>query len=143
MFLGQQLNTLDSKARLTIPAKYRELSAPALVVTRHPSEVCLIAMTIVEWTRFAEKLNALPMVDDDSALLRRVIYGAAEELRLDGQGRVLLSQRLREYAHIENELLVVGVGTHMEIWNPAAWSDVERKFAEADMHRNAFRALGI
>ena len=143
MFLGQYQYALDSKARLTIPAKFRELSAPALVVTRHPGEACLIAMPIAEWSHFTEKLNNLPMVDTDSALLRRMLYSAAEDLRLDGQGRVLLTQRLREYAHIDAEVIVVGLGTHMEIWDPGNWNDIERHFQETDLNRSAFAALGI
>jgi division/cell wall cluster transcriptional repressor MraZ len=76
----------------------QELSAPALVVTRHPGETCLLAMPMARWIIYTEKLDSLPMVDEDSALLRRMLYSAAEDLRLDGQGRILLSQRLRDYA---------------------------------------------
>jgi MraZ protein len=143
MFLGQYQYILDSKARLTIPAKFRELSAPTLVVTRHPSESCLIAMPVAAWNLFTEKLNNLPMVDTDSALLRRMLYSAAEDLRLDGQGRVLLTQRLRDYAHIDTEVIVVGMGTHMEIWDPGNWYEIERHFQETDLNRKAFAALGI
>lgn len=143
MFFGQYQYALDSKARLTIPARFREMSVPALVVTRHPGESCLIAMPMAEWSRFADKLNNLPVVDTDSALLRRMLYSAAEDLRLDGQGRVLLSQRLREYAHIDAEVLVIGLGTHMEIWNPGGWNEMERHFQETDLNRKAFAALGI
>lgn len=143
MFFGQYQYALDSKARLTIPSKFREISAPALVVTRHPVESCLIAMPMAEWTRFTDKLNNLPFVDTDSAHLRRMLYSAAEDLKLDGQGRVLLTQRLREYAHIDAEVLVVGLGTHMEIWNPGDWNEIERHFQETDLNRKAFAALGI
>ena len=55
MFLGQYQFSLDSKARLTIPSKYREMLAPTLIVTRHPVESCLIAMPIVEWSRWTEQ----------------------------------------------------------------------------------------
>jgi len=143
MFLGQYQYALDSKTRLTIPAKFREESAPALVFTRHPGESCLIAMPMDEWGRFTEKLNNLPMVDTDSALLRRIIYSGAEDLRLDGQGRVLLSQRLRDFAHIGAEVLIVGLGNHMEIWNPDAWNEIEHHFQETELNRKALTALGI
>ena len=77
MFLGEFQYTRDSKARLTIPARFRELSAPALVVTRHPGETCLLAMPMARWIIYTEKLDSLPMVDEDSALLRRMLYSAA------------------------------------------------------------------
>ena len=143
MFLGQSQYTLDSKARLTIPAKYREFSAPALIVTRHPVESCLIAMPIVEWSRFTDKIENQSIVDTDSAHLRRILFGYAEELRLDGQGRILLTQRLREFAHIDNDVLVVGNGSFMEIWNPADWNAIERKLQDAELNRKAFAGRGV
>jgi MraZ protein len=143
MFIGQHQFALDSKSRLTIPSKYREELAPTLVVTRHPGERCLIAMPMAEWIHFTEKLNNLPMVDTDSALLRRMIYSGAEDLKLDGQGRVLLSQRLRDFAHITTEVLIAGMGPRIEIWNPDAWNDIERRFHETDLNRQAFAALGV
>ena len=63
MFLGEFNYTLDSKSRLTIPAKFRELLAPMLIVTRNPTETCLMVLPMPTWNALAEKLNALPMAE--------------------------------------------------------------------------------
>ncbi len=143
MFLGQHQFSLDSKARLTIPAKYREYAAPTLIVTRHPVESCLIAMPIVEWTRWTSKVEGLSIVNADSAHLRRIVYGSAEDLTLDSQGRVLLTQRLREFAHIVNDVLFVGNGPFMELWNPDDWNAVDEQMQDPELKRKAFAPLGI
>ncbi len=143
MFLGQQQYTLDSKARLTIPAKYREYLAPALVVTRYPGVSCLLVMPMAEWLLFTEKINNRPMSDPNAALLRRMLYSGAEDLRLDGQGRILISQRLRDYAHIESDVLIAGMNNYFELWNPDEWNDVERQFDENEEVRRAFAEMGV
>jgi MraZ protein len=144
MFLGEYAYSLDSKARLTIPAKYRELMAPPVVVTRSPTEACLLVLPMGEWERLAAKLNNLPMADPNSALLRRIIFSAAEDVRADSQGRILINQRLREYAGIENEVTIVGVYTHLELWNPVLWEErVQNKLNEPELNAQLFATLGI
>jgi MraZ protein len=143
MFLGRYQFSLDSKARLTIPSKYREMLAPTLIVTRHPVENCLIALPISEWSRWTSKVDGLSIVDTDAAHLRRILYGSAEDLHLDSQGRVLLTQRLREIAHIDNDVLIVAAGTYLEIWNPADWLAIERQIQDSEARRKAFASLGV
>lgn len=143
MFLGRYQFSLDSKARLTIPAKYRELLAPTLIVTRHPVENCLIALPMGEWFRWTAKVDGLSIVDTDAAHLRRILYGSAEDLHLDSQGRVLLTQRLRELAHIDSDVLIIAAGAYLEIWNPADWLAIEGQLQDSEMRRRAFTALGV
>ena len=144
MFLGEYLYTLDSKSRLTIPAKYRELLAPTLVVTRNPSELCLMVLPLPEWNKLAAKLTGLPMTDPVSGLLRRALFSAAEDVKADGQGRILLSQRLRDYARIESDVLIAGVHTHLELWNPHLWDErVMAQVNNSDVTGQLFAALGI
>jgi len=144
MFLGEFSYTLDSKSRLTIPAKYRELLAPTLVVTRNPTESCLMVLPMSTWNVLAEKLNSLPMADPNSALLRRIVFSAAEDLKPDGQGRILLSQRLRDFAGIGAEVLIAGVSSHLELWNPQQWEEkVMSRLVNPEVNGEVFRALGI
>ena len=144
MFLGEFNYTLDSKSRLTIPAKFREMLAPTLVVTRSPTETCLMVLPMAKWNELAEKLNVLPMADPSSALLRRIVFSAAEDLKQDGQGRILLSQRLREFAGIQEDVLIAGVSSHLELWNPAQWDEkVMSKVVNPEINSEVFRALGI
>lgn len=144
MFLGEYQYTLDSKSRLTIPAKYREMLAPTLVVTRNPSEPCLMVLPLPEWKKLAEKLAGLPMTDPVSGLLRRALFSAAEDVKADTQGRILLSQRLRDYAHIDADVLIVGLHSHLELWNPQLWDErVLSQVNNSDVTGHMFAALGI
>ena len=144
MFLGEYSHNLDSKGRLTIPAKYREQLEPGMVVTRNPSGGCLLLMPMDEWERVSARVSALPLTDRRSALLRRALFSAAEDLTQDKQGRILISQRLREYAHIETEVIVAGMNTHVELWNPQLWQEQVLAPLEGDeMDAELFDALGV
>lgn len=144
MFLGEYSHNLDSKGRLTIPAKYREQLEPGMVVTRNPSGGCLLLMPMDEWERVSARVSALPLTDRRSALLRRALFSAAEDLSQDKQGRILISQRLREYAHIDSEVVVAGMNTHIELWNPQLWQEQVLAPLEGDeMDAELFDALGV
>ncbi len=144
MFLGEFTHNLDDKGRLTIPAKFRDQLVPGLVVTRNPSGKCLLVMPAEEWSRVAERVSALPLTDGRSALLRRALFSAAEDLKPDKQGRILISNRLREFASIENEVIVAGLNTHLELWNPQRWNqEVLAALQSDEMDADLFSALGV
>ncbi len=144
MFLGEYTHTLDSKGRLTIPSKFRDLLVPGLVVTRNPSGGCLLMMPMDEWGRIAERVSALPLTDRRSALLRRALFSAAEDLKPDRQGRILISQRLRDFAHIEDDVVVAGMHTYIELWNPQQWEEqVLTPLESGGLDEDLFLALGV
>lgn len=144
MFLGEYTHTLDAKGRLTIPAKYRNELAAGLVVTRNPVDKCLLLFPQGEWERLAEKVSALPLTDPRSAAFRRAFFSAAEDLQPDGQGRILLSQRLRDYANIATDVVVAGMNKFVELWNPAAWEEkVGDQQGNADFSSDFFSTLSI
>lgn len=144
MFLGEYSHTLDSKGRLTIPAKFRDQLARGLVVTRSPLERCLLVMPIAKWEEVAAKINALPLADPRSALLRRAIFSAAEDFQPDRQGRILISQRLRDYAQIETDVIIAGVNTFLELWNPELWNDkVLKQLESGAVDAELFAALNV
>lgn len=144
MFLGEFAHNLDDKGRLTIPAKFRDQLTPGLVVTRNPSGSCLLVMPVDEWNRVAERVSALPLTDQRSALLRRALFSAAEDLKPDKQGRILISHRLREFARIETEIVVAGMNTYLELWNPQLWQEqVLAPLQGEDLGDDLFAALGV
>jgi MraZ protein len=144
VFLGEYSHSLDSKGRLTIPAKFREQLARGLVVTRSPLERCLLVMPLGKWDEIAAKINALPLADPRSALLRRAIFSAAEDFQPDKQGRILISQRLRDYAQIESEIVIAGVNTFLELWNPALWQEkVLQQLESGAVDAELFAALNV
>ncbi len=144
MFLGEYTHTLDAKGRLTIPAKFRNELAVGLVVTRNPADRCLLLFPQGEWERLADKVSALPLTDPRSASFRRAFFSAAEDLQPDGQGRILLSHRLREYAGIQGDVVVAGMNKFVELWTPAAWEEkVLGEVEGADFSSDFFSTLSL
>ena len=92
----------------------------------------------------AAKISALPLTNPHSALLRRAIFSAAEDLTPDKQGRILISQRLREYAQIESDIVVAGVDKFIELWKPAHWHEkVIGQLDEGEFNGDLFAALNV
>ena len=144
MFLGEYTHSLDSKARLTIPAKFRAAFAAGLVVTRNPADQCLLVFPRAEWDKLAEKVSALPLTDPRSAAFRRAVFSAAEDLEPDGQGRILLSQRLREHASIETDVVIAGQNKFLELWSPGVWNEkVLKEIDSADFSSDFFSTLSL
>lgn len=144
MFLGEFSHSLDDKGRLTIPAKFRDQLAPGLVVTRSPQDRCLLVMPMEKWEEVAAKINALPLADSRSALLRRAIFSAAEDFKPDKQGRILISQRLRDYAQIQNDIVIAGVNTFIELWQPQLWDEkVLQQLEGGAIDGELFAALNV
>lgn len=144
MFLGEFSHNLDDKGRLTIPAKFRDQLAPGLVITRSPQDRCLLLMPQGKWEEVAAKISALPLADSRSALLRRAIFSAAEDFKPDKQGRILLSQRLRDYAQIQNDIVVAGVNTFVELWQPQLWEEkVVQQLESGAIDGELFAALNV
>jgi MraZ protein len=123
MFLGRHAHNLDEKGRLAIPARFRDLLADGLVLTRGIDQ-CIAAYPRAAWDRLAEQVNALSMADRDARQFRRMVFAEAADVALDRQGRIMVPPELRRYAGIERETVIVGVHTSIEIWSPSRWDEV-------------------
>ncbi|HEY71841.1 MAG: cell division/cell wall cluster transcriptional repressor MraZ [Chloroflexi bacterium] len=142
MFLGEFVHTIDEKGRLTVPAKFRDGLATGLVVTRGIDR-CLAIYSVDEWEQMAEKVSALPMTDRSARAFRRLVFAGASDAVPDKQGRVLIPPNLREYAGLDGEVIVTGLYTYIEVWNPDAWGE-EREHVEGnDGNIEEWAALGI
>lgn len=121
MFLGVSTLNLDAKGRMAIPAKYRdalaECCASRVVVTINPREHCLWLYPEAEWNEIARKVAQLPTLNRQNLILQRLLLGHASELEMDGQGRILLSSELREYARLGKKISLIGQGHKFEIWD--------------------------
>lgn len=135
MFLGVSTLSLDSKGRLAVPAKYRALlrdSGAYVYVTISPhEEPCLLMYPQGEWLPLAEKLSRLPSMEKKVRQMQRRLLGHALELEMDGQGRILLSNELRAFAHLDKQVCLVGQGKKFEIWDESRWLS-ERDDSVAD-----------
>ena len=124
MFGGVANLNLDSKGRLSVPAKHREAllsqCSGKLVVTVDPSQ-CLLLYPLANWLPVRDKLNALPAFNLQARALQRLILGHAEEIDMDTAGRILLSPMLRQFAGLERSVCLVGLGSKFELWDENRW----------------------
>lgn len=129
MFRGEFQHALDGKGRVIIPSRLREGLGDRFVITRG-FERCIFVYPSSEWVRLEQKLRELTMAKEEPRAFNRLIFSGAMDAEADKQGRVLIPQYLREYAGIEKEVVIIGAGERVEIWNEAAW----RKYFEEMNH---------
>ncbi|MBK9161669.1 MAG: division/cell wall cluster transcriptional repressor MraZ [Nitrosomonadales bacterium] len=124
MFQGAAQLNLDSKGRLAIPARYRDMllahCAGQLVLTAD-ADGCLLVYPQPEWQPIYDKLNKLSSFNPKSRALQRLLIGYAENVVMDGAGRVLISPALRNYAALDKHVMLVGQGNKFELWDEARW----------------------
>lgn len=122
MLLGTHSPKLDDKGRVILPAKFRDELQGGLVITRG-QENCLYVFSSAEFALVHDKIRQAPVTSLEARnYLRVFLSGASDELP-DKQGRVTIPATLREYAGLEKELVIIGVGSRAEIWNASAWSE--------------------
>ena len=136
MFRGATALNLDAKGRLAVPARHRDaLTVQAggrLVLTAHPHR-CLLLYPQSAWEPIQEKVMSLPSLDKQASLLQRLLVGFAEDMELDGAGRVLVSPVLREFAALGKQVMLVGQGSHFELWSQEAWrAQLDEALAQGD-----------
>lgn len=133
MFMGEFEHSLDSKGRLTVPVKFREGLGETFVVTRGLDK-CLFVYPNEEWQILESKLKSLPMTRSDARSFVRFFFSGASECEMDKQGRILLPQKLRDYAGLEKDCILLGVSNRVEIWDSTVWTDyaseAETSFAD-------------
>ena len=143
MFLGEYLHNIDSKGRLTLPAKFRGELARGVVVTRG-FEGCLVVYPVDEWEKLTQKIDSLPHTQKDARMLARLLYSGAGDCIPDKQGRVLLPTYLREFASVDGETMIIGLHNRLEIWNPERWRSIKDEMeTQADIIAEHFAGQGI
>lgn len=125
VFRGVQHINMDAKGRLAMPARQREplLSQcdGQIVVTIDTQASCLAIYPLPEWERIEQDIQALPALNPAVKRFQRLVLGYATDIELDANGRMLLSQPLRDYAQLEKKLVLVGQGNKLELWSEALW----------------------
>lgn len=127
MFIGSFTYSIDPKGRISIPAKLRKYLSPEaqnnFVLTRG-TDLCIDFYPLDEWKKLVEsKLHRLNSFNPKDAMFMRMFLQKASEDSLDSQGRVLLPKSLLDYAGIEKEVLILGVGSKIELWNPVKYEE--------------------
>ena len=146
MFRGQFEHTIDSKGRISVPSRFREVLKKhddRLIITI--SDRCLVAYTNEEWAVLEQKLSILPQMDKGVQDFYRHIYSNAMDCNIDKQGRLLIPQNLRDYANLQKEVVLVGEMKKIEIWAKDRWDqESNNKLGEGiDQIRQTLAAMGI
>lgn len=120
MLIGEYEHSLDVKGRLIMPAKLREDIGDNFIITKG-LDGCLFGFSLNEWTQFEEKLKSLPLTNKNARDFVRFFLSGAVNVEIDKQGRFLVASNLREYASMEKEVVIIGVGTRIEFWSKDKW----------------------
>ncbi len=126
-FRGVSNLSLDAKGRIVLPARYRERLAEfcqgQLVVTIDTDQPCLLIYPLPEWELIEEKIEALPSFNSTTRRIQRLLIGHATEVEVNAAGRMLLSNPLRDYAHLDKKVVLIGQGKKFELWDEALWNE--------------------
>jgi MraZ protein len=127
VFRGGSTVKLDAKGRLALPTRFRPLIAERyegrLVVTVH-DDGCLLLYPQPEWEEIETRLIHTPNQDRRTRDMQRMLMGYATEVEMDGNGRILIAPRLRDFAGLDKAVALVGVGKKFEIWNEESWEQI-------------------
>ena len=148
MFRGSSFHTIDSKGRIIVPARVRNIikadDSNGVMISRMDNG--LVAYTFEEWRKIESRVLSLAEKSNNMRRFRRVFIGGAFECKCDKQDRILIPPTLRQYAGLDREIVLVGVLAHFEIWSRENW-EKENLNMEVDMKeeevRNEIAKLGL
>lgn len=124
MFMGEYNHTIDPKGRVIIPAKFRDSLGDSFFVTRG-LDGCLFVYNEEEWTNFEAKLKTLPITNKDARNFVRFFLSSSDNVEMDKQGRINLPTKLIEYADLSKDVVLIGVGSRVEIWSRERWEGID------------------
>ena len=142
MFLGTYTPKLDDKGRLILPAKFRDQLAGGLMVTRG-QEHCLYMWPQAEVERITERLREAPVSNKATRDYVRMFSSASSDEVPDKQGRITVPPKLREWANLSKDVVVIGAMNRLEIWDEAAWNSYseEQEDAFAELSEEVFPGI--
>jgi MraZ protein len=135
VFRGANQVTLDAKGRMVLPTRYREhlaeRSSGRLVVTVDRDR-CLLLYPTPDWDEIQRKLMRLPTLNATARSLQRLMVGHATDVELDSHGRVLLPPKLREFAGLTREAVLIGQGNRFELWDETRWNERREEWLKSE-----------
>ncbi len=132
-FQGTSALALDAKGRLSVPARQREvlqaIPEDRLTLTRHP-DGCLMVFPRTVWEAFRVRIESLPL---SASGWKRLLLGSAMDVEMDSAFRVLISPELRAAAALGRQVLLIGMGNHLELWDVQRYSTAEAVLLQQPM----------
>lgn len=125
MFIGEYRHSLDVKGRLAVPVKFRAALERGAVVTKGIDR-CLTLYPLKEWNDLAGRVSQLPTSQADTRAFSRMTLAAAMDVSCDAQGRIILPEYLRTYAHMRKNIIFAGLYNRLELWDETVWQEYKK-----------------
>ena len=143
MLIGEYRHTIDSKNRLSMPARFRKEIGRNIVVTRGLDN-CLFVYSLKEWEKISRKLGELSIGQADTRGFNRFLLSGAVEAEVDSAGRVLIPDFLKEFGNLDGEVVIAGMQTRIELWNSPAWNAYKKRIEkQADAMAEKLGEIGV
>jgi len=140
MFLGQYTHSIDTKGRLTVPSRFRELLEQGAYISQG-FEQNLMVLTAMAFERISNRVNEMSLTDPTARQLKRLIFATADRVEVDSSGRIRIPQFLREVASLDGDAVIVGAGDYFEIWSPLAWQPKAAELQDTETNAQRFATL--
>ncbi len=146
MFAGRYEYSIDDKSRVSIPAKFREALGQSfdlrLILTN--LDGCIVAYPYQEWLAIQDKVSGAGPIRKEARAFLRYFYSGASECPIDKLGRILIPQALKTDAHIQKNVVIIGVGKKIEVWAKEKWEElVKLATADPDQIADIVSELGL
>jgi MraZ protein len=122
MLLGQYESKIGDKHQVGLPKKIRDSLGERLIITKG-FEKCLIIVSENNWKTLLEGTEGKPFTSKAAREMQRFLLGNASFVDLDQKGRFVVPEYLRNFAHIDTEIVFVGVSRFVELWDKKSWED--------------------
>jgi MraZ protein len=142
VFTGEYRHAIDGKGRVAVPSRFRADLEGGAFVSRW-IDGCVAIFPREAWDHLAARVASLPVSDAGARTFSRFIFSGAFEVELDRQGRALVPAGLREFAGLNDEVVVVGARDHLELWQPERWASYSAQMSSPDVLAVHLQGLGI
>src|SRR3989344_4789115 len=129
MLIGEYTHTLDNKKRVALPSKFRKELGKKIILTRGLDN-CVFMYPLSTWQKVLEKLAKLSTALSNSRDFNRFMLSGAVETEIDGAGRILVPDFLKDFAGLKTRVVVAGVGDRLELWDAARWQIYKKRVAK-------------
>lgn len=130
MLIGSYQHNIDEKGRVIMPSKFREELGKVFYATKG-TDSSIMVLSKNDWEELGQKIRSLPSAKTKD--IQRFLFSSAAELVPDKQGRVLIPQVLRKYAKLEKDVVIIGTGSKVEIWNAERWDKYNEDISESQV----------
>ncbi len=120
MLLGEYRHTLDSKSRMSLPAKMRKILGKKIIITRGLDR-CLSVYSFAEGKKYLESLEHFSDHQANNRAFNRFMLSGATETEVDSAGRILIPDFLKQEANLESKIVIIGARNRLELWNEESW----------------------